>query len=344
MYRSCIFCSARLGANESIEHFPVGKTLAFDAAKGRLWAVCPKCTRWNLAPIEERWEAIEEAERLFRDARLRAQSENVGLTKLRDGTRLIRVGKALRGELALWRYGAGLLRRRRLDLSMRALGYVGYAAWMFGPIGGAVGGLTVLGYGVRELSRKWSGSRLMANLSATEAGDGKPARIKRKHIIGATLGEGHDGGLRLKLTGIERKEAGQEPDESGFFFKETRRDVVLQGAAAVRVLARGMTFLNARGAPRSTLDEAVSAIARAEKAGGYVRRAAGWGMVLGETPRDPAEPVALEMALHEEQERRAMDGELAELEAMWREAEEIAAITDALPDLPKPDSVVSRKA
>ena len=342
MYCACIFCSAKLGANESIERFPVGRTLAFDAAKGRLWAVCPKCARWNLAPIEERWEAIDDAERLFRDTRLRAQSENVGLAKLRDGTRLIRVGKALRGELALWRYGAGLLRRRRLDLSIRALGYVGYAAWGFGPIGGAVGGLTVLGHGLRDLSRQWSGSRLMAKLSAMEAGDGKPAAIKRKHIVGATLGKGQEGGLRLKLAGIER--AGQEPDESGYFFKETRRDVVLQGPVAERVLARGMAYLNAKGAPRSTLDDAVSAIARAEKSGGYVRRAAGWGMVLGETPRDPAEPVALEMALHEEQERRAMDGELAELEAMWREAEEIAAIADALPGLPQPDSGVPRDA
>jgi nitrogen fixation protein len=152
--------------------------------------------------------------------------------------------------------------------------------------------------------------------------------------------EGPDGGLRLKLAGIERTEAGQEPDESGFFFKETRRDVVLQGAAAVRVLTRGMAFLNAKGAPRSTLDEAVNVIARAEKVGGYVRQAAGWGMVLGETPRDPAEPVALEMALHEEQERRAMNGELAELEAMWRHAEEIAVIADCLPDLLTPDTVV----
>jgi hypothetical protein len=42
--------------------------------------------------------------------------------------------------------------------------------------------------------------------------------------------------------------------------------------------------------------------------------------------------LALEMALHEETERRAMEGELAVLEAMWREAEEIAAIADRLPD------------
>ena len=40
------------------------------------------------------------------------------------------------------------------------------------------------------------------------------------------------------------------------------------------------------------------------------------------------------MAAHEEVERRALEGELAALEAEWREAERIAAIADglALPD------------
>jgi hypothetical protein len=42
------------------------------------------------------------------------------------------------------------------------------------------------------------------------------------------------------------------------------------------------------------------------------------------------EALALEMALHEEQERRALEGELSLLEAAWREAEEIAAIADRL--------------
>ncbi len=40
--------------------------------------------------------------------------------------------------------------------------------------------------------------------------------------------------------------------------------------------------------------------------------------------------LALEMAAHEESERRALDGELAELAAAWREADEIATIADAL--------------
>jgi len=40
--------------------------------------------------------------------------------------------------------------------------------------------------------------------------------------------------------------------------------------------------------------------------------------------------LALEMALHEEQERRALEGELWRLERAWKSAEEIAAISDSL--------------
>lgn len=40
--------------------------------------------------------------------------------------------------------------------------------------------------------------------------------------------------------------------------------------------------------------------------------------------------LALEMALHEEHERRALEGELWLLERAWREAEEIAEISDNL--------------
>ena len=38
----------------------------------------------------------------------------------------------------------------------------------------------------------------------------------------------------------------------------------------------------------------------------------------------------MEMALHEDTERAAAEGDLAPLEAAWREAEEIAAIADGL--------------
>ena len=112
MYSTCLFCNNPLGANESVEAFPVGKRLAFDQAKGRLWVVCPKCERWNLTPLEERWEAIEQTEKLYRDTRRRVATENVGLAKLRDGTTLVRIGEPLRPEFAAWRYGDQFGRRR----------------------------------------------------------------------------------------------------------------------------------------------------------------------------------------------------------------------------------------
>ena len=60
MYSTCLFCAGSLGRNDVIERLPVGRRVAFDPSKGRLWVVCPRCARWNLTPFEERWEALEE--------------------------------------------------------------------------------------------------------------------------------------------------------------------------------------------------------------------------------------------------------------------------------------------
>src|SRR5919108_2723496 len=113
MYSTCLFCYADLKSNEAVERFPVGRRLAFDAAKGRLWVVCPRCARWNLSRVEERWEASEQCERLYRGTRLRASTDNIGLARLRDGLELVRIGAPLRPEFAAWRYTAKFGRRRR---------------------------------------------------------------------------------------------------------------------------------------------------------------------------------------------------------------------------------------
>src|SRR3954471_19953161 len=123
MYSTCLFCNASLGHNENIEHFPVGRRLAFDAEKGRLWAVCRSCGRWNLSPVEERWEAMEECERAYRDTRLRAATEQIGLARLRDGTELVRIGRPMRPEFAAWRYGDQFGKRRiRMIATLGAVG------------------------------------------------------------------------------------------------------------------------------------------------------------------------------------------------------------------------------
>src|SRR3990170_3191620 len=100
MYSTCIVCNKPLGKNEALEAFPVGERLAFDAARGRLWVVCKSCERWNLSPLDERWEAVEQAEKAYRDTRRRVATDNIGLAKLRDGTTLVRIGQPLRPQVA----------------------------------------------------------------------------------------------------------------------------------------------------------------------------------------------------------------------------------------------------
>jgi hypothetical protein len=55
-----------------------------------------------------------------------------------------------------------------------------------------------------------------------------------------------------------------------------------------------------------------------------------------------AHRLALEMALHEENERRALEGELFALEEAWRSAEEVAGISDTLLVAPSVDEQLNR--
>ena len=111
-----MFCRKPLGTNEVIETFPVGRRLAFDEARGRLWVVCRKCERWNLSPLEERWEAVEDCERIFRSTRVRVSTDNIGLARHPEGLTLVRIGEPMRPEFAAWRYGDQFGRRRRRQI------------------------------------------------------------------------------------------------------------------------------------------------------------------------------------------------------------------------------------
>lgn len=334
MYRHCIFCSANLGKNDAVEAFPVGRSVAFDAWKGRLWAVCPKCARWNLAPLEERWEAVEAAERLFRDARLRVQAENVGLAHLPDRTRLIRVGEALPGELAAWRYG-GELRRRHTRYWWRTASLVA-----LGDVGLIV-----------ALTMRDNRSRaILHRLPPADSPTGTELHIRGRHLPGARLLGGSRGeGPRLELVAT----ATLLP-RTGAIQSTSAPPITLEGAAVPAVLSRALVQVNRRGAHRKRLDQALELLAGAGSAaaciaelGGISRdapatlrfrtRVGGLHVERDSPGRSPGPAagvaaLALEMALHEEAERRAMDEELTSLQLAWREAEEIAGIADALPD------------
>ena len=150
MYSACMFCKKPLGSNEVVEEFQVGRRLAFDAAKGRLWVVCPRCERWNLTPLEERWEAVETCEEIFRGTRVLVSSENVGLARHPGGLELVRIGRPLRPEFAAWRYGDQLGKRRRRKIVRWMAGgaaFVGGVAASGAMLGlaGAVGAVWAFG-------------------------------------------------------------------------------------------------------------------------------------------------------------------------------------------------------
>jgi len=333
VYANCIFCRAPLGTNEVVEHFPVGQRLAFDAAKGRLWVVCHRCERWNLTPLEERWEAIEECERAFRGTTLRVCTDNIGLARLRDGTELVRIGKPLWPEFAAWRYGDQFGRRRRRMLMRSGVGL----AVVGGAIaGGAVIGVSMLGAGwaayeaVRVLTRG-SPNAIVAILNDAE---GHAIRITRAALAEARLA--WDAGARdwaLELPTAQQ------------------RLRTLQGPDAIRAAAFLMPAANRFGGNAAATRQAIALFEHHGHPEALFRAIAaewdGTGAGYRDLPNDrielvvhgphgyltrlaPAKRLALEMAAHEDTERLALKGELRALEAAWRSAEEIAAIADDL--------------
>jgi hypothetical protein len=110
-----------------------------------------------------------------------------------------------------------------------------------------------------------------------------------------------------------------------------------------------MPKVNRYGGTKQRIAAAVGEIEEGKGSEGYLERIANVGRVTTRPPKPvrrlslmkdmpeyglfgltPVQRLAFEMALHEEAERRAMHGELAELERAWRDAEEIAAISDDL--------------
>src|SRR5207248_2187268 len=115
MFRTCAFCNGKLDGDGGPTDLGVGRRLAFDEWKGRLWVICPRCSRWNLAPLDDRLERIEALARAAADGRVAAATDHVALIRW-HGYNLVRVGKPRRLELATWRYGERLRARRQEQL------------------------------------------------------------------------------------------------------------------------------------------------------------------------------------------------------------------------------------
>jgi hypothetical protein len=141
MYRTCAFCNGKLDGDGGPSGLGVGRRLAFDESKGRLWVVCPRCSRWNLAPLDDRLERIEALARAAADGRVAAATEQVALIRWQRYD-LVRVGTPRRLEFATWRYGERLRARRREQLKVMVpvtIAAVGLAVAVNVQTGGSLG-------------------------------------------------------------------------------------------------------------------------------------------------------------------------------------------------------------
>jgi hypothetical protein len=308
MYGNCMFCGAPLGANRVIEHQSIGSALAFDSAKGRLWVICPRCVGWNLVPIEERWEAVEECEALFAGVPRHFSSDNIGLGVAGDGSRLIRVGEPTPREFAAWRYEPRLRRRRRINQvrSVIASSAVAGVAAFWGTLA-AVGASVVAGaYGVIVLGFWVAGDR-----------DVIFARVPAKDATYPVM-RGDESHIRLARRGDRRCVVLNDRGADDAVFDE---DVTL-------ALGLVLPYVNRKGGKAEEVDAAVKAIHEAGGAEAWLDRMCDSGSRVRALPVHAR--LALEMAAHELMEATALRGELRGLELAWKAAEELASISDRL--------------
>src|SRR3954469_13105937 len=357
MYTACLFCHGELGANHRLPTFPVGRRIAFDPKIGRLWVICPQCNRWNLTPLEERWEAIEAAERMFRGTRLRMSTENIGLAQFRGAFDLVRVGPALLPEIASWRYGARLIRHEtqpgpRRGVMVRGARFVTRAAARV-----AVGYAHSVGLKDETVLKMRTFRRGHGVLLRADDEAGMPIIVRYEHLGAA------------QLVRPERNAPWQlqvQHDDGTAILKETR---------AMRAAGKMLATLNLGVATQAEVRHAISKLDDAGDPFGYFTRIASLAMRTswGRYPQAPAlapeapkgtfaeklalqlanrsfwgrggttsdeqtplfrlpavDRLALEMAANEDIERRALLGELELLHAAWKDAEEIAAIADEM--------------
>ena len=304
MYSYCIFCKRGLGANVLLEQFPVGRRLAFDAARGRLWVVCPHCTRWNLSPLEERWEVIEECERIYSGSVRRVSTDHIGLCLHATGTSLIRIGAPKRPEMAAWRYGDQLVNRRRRF--RRSKVWAGTAFFLGWPVL-----LSTIAYHSYQKRKP---------LLKTESLDGRIVRLSGRDARHMRIVPASDS-WQLEV-GPASSPLVVAREEEALWIAGQLLPWVNQSGSGADGVERAVRQIERAGSPEELFHQAATRLQ--ERQGALL---SGEGLIR----RAPEElKLALEMAAHEDLELQAAQGELDQLERAWKEADEIARIADSL--------------
>jgi hypothetical protein len=168
------------------------------------------------------------------------------------------------------------------------------------------------------------------------AADGEMMHVRRRH---------------LRETRVMPRGERDAPIALHLRFKNGHR--LIEGPDALRVASLVVPHVNRYGAGKQTVADAVRSIEEAGSPVDYLARMGHVGALVTAAPVkrrwwterryddtglfgfSPIDRIALEMALHEDIERRAMEGELEMLERSWQEAETEAAIADSLTDTPE---------
>lgn len=296
----CVYCDHDLDTT--------GARPAFDPWLGRLWRVCPACGRWNVVPLEDRWEALEAYEREAREGRSRLRTEHLDLVRTAAGE-VIRVGRAPRPELAGWRYGdlvpPALVRGLRARLRRLVLGLPS------SPFGYQAGHGDLLGD--LQLNRRWFASPFLDDAPTLTAAFLHVPLADACRSCGGPLAIAPWAFQSVRLT-----------------FDAGRPAVAATcglcgGASAVPAgesrasLRLGLAVVNRRLRDRRLVESAAARLDRADGPDALLSLLSREDVTLGEL--DTPDRLALGFALDEQSEAEL-------LEAEWREAEELAAIVD----------------
>ena len=338
MYQKCLVCGQEFRPNEALEHLDRGRRVAYDPARGRLWQICRSCSRWSLIPIESRWEALEELERLVTDrGRLLSSTDNIAL--MRAGPlEIVRVGQARLVEEAWWRYGRELRARRERYRKLSTAGTVGAAAAIAGSW--ATGGMSFLAAWLiwdNAPGLVTGGARWLRFGNIAWRGTGQCRRCG-----GAIRSFRYRDRGGLIITADEEAQ-GVVLSCSRCTDRSKESGVELRGQEANRTLRRVLAYHHFAGAS----EKRVRGAARLIEVTGGPQALAGRilrpGRTLGQVGN--LGRVALEIAVHEEREQRLLAMQVAELEAHWRREEELAEIMDgSLTPTPLLDSLRRRIA
>lgn len=317
LYSRCLFCGCGFPHSTLFSRVPPGDRVAYDAERGRVWSICGRCTRWNLIPAEERFDAIDELERAVRDRALFVgATAHISLHQV-DDLSILRVGRADLLERTAWRYGRELLARHASYWRPRTQ-YVAATAGALASVAEWLGGF--------RLERGWG---------PTGAAD-----IVRWQRFGSVAWHGRVGcrycGSVLHTLHF---------DSSWWLYPRIREGQLivgvpctrcdpwtpqnvfdLGGESALTVLRRALAYQHIAGADERELAAAVALLNRARSAERLITELSTGRASLYRLGR--VHTLSLEIAANHLAERSALQLRLHGLEAAWRIEESLAEIVD----------------